>query len=81
MSAKTKTPTILTISMEWVIALVVIVIFVIWFMKGVIGASERNRAKNEEWEEYADAMRKNREADELLNDPDYVKRLLREDND
>lgn len=81
MSAKTKTPTILTISMELVIALVVIVIFVIWFMKGVIGASERNRAKNEEWEEYADAMRKNREADELLNDPDYVKRLLREDND
>lgn len=64
----------------WAVAgsVIGLVIFLVWWVKGL--TNERHITEKESHLGYSNALKKNREADELLDDAAYRERLLKEDN-
>lgn len=59
--------------MEIGLAIVGIVLVCVWFLKGAF--SSRMTKRDEADEEYQKALEENRKADDLLSDPERVKRV------
>ena len=59
--------------MYWVLALLGVVAICLWFVSGM--ASSRMNERDKADEEYQAALKKNREADDLLSDYECVKRV------
>jgi F0F1-type ATP synthase membrane subunit b/b' len=59
--------------MYWVLALLGVVVICLWFVSGMTSSRMNERDKADE--EYQAALKKNREADDLLSDYERVKRV------
>lgn len=59
--------------MEIALTIGIVLLIALWFIKGMFSSRMSERDKSDE--EYQNALQENREADELLSDPDHAKRV------
>ena len=63
---------------EFVVIVIALFLIALWFLKGIFRDSQKQMEKANE--EYAKQKHRFREADRMLDDPDFKQRLFGKDN-